>query len=198
MTLFAVRFVVAFTAASFVVSLLSWSRSAGGYIPNVGTSVLIHMVVHAVFGAVAALPTRRPGPILAMATCSMLIDIDHLAYFLGWPVPTRGSHSLLFLVVGPTLMAAMARAGLFGKGASPRLAAGMAFSATLAHLAWDAFTGSEARAPLWLPFSTVPFALSATLGSMLEIVAVAVMWLTTLSEGRRSRPRVSRSSPLQS
>ncbi len=192
LTQFAIRFTLAFTSASFLLSLLSWSLSPGhGHFPIAGAALIFHMSVHAVYGAVAAVPTRRREVVVAMALCAMLIDVDHLAYFLGWPVPPRTSHSALFLLVAPTLMGLAARAGLLGRVVSPRLAASMGFSTVLAHLAWDAVTANETRIPLWLPFSTTLFPLSGTVGGILELIAIGLMWLAALADARGSDPRGS-------
>src|SRR5581483_8641982 len=96
---FMIRFVVVFTTLSFLVSLLSWSRAVGlPHFPMAGPALAIHMIIHGLYGGIAALPTRRRGTMAAMALSAMLIDVDHLAYMLGWPVPSRTSHSLFFIV----------------------------------------------------------------------------------------------------
>jgi hypothetical protein len=160
-----------------------------GHLPTASTALVMHVAVHGFYGALAALPTRRHGPIIAMALGAILIDVDHLAWYVGWPVPPRTNHSLFFLVLAPLLMAVVARAGLLGPGGTPRLAAAMAVSTVLAHLAWDALTGGEARVPFWLPVSARQVPVSPSVGAMLELTAVAVMWVAATADEARSRWR---------
>jgi hypothetical protein len=187
---FVFRFVFAFTAASFLFGLLSWSRGSGnGSLPTASLALLVHLFVHGLFGIAVALPTGRRGPILAMALSAVLIDVDHLANYIGWPVPPRTSHSLFFLVLAPCILGLLARSGWLGTKVSPTMAASMAFSAVLAHLAWDALSGGETRVPLWLPFSNAPFTMNAVVGFGLELAAVAVMSAATVTERRTTRHR---------
>jgi len=169
--------------ASFVVSLLSWSHGIGlGQFPAATTGILLHLAFHAVYGAIAAVPTRRRATIIAMALSALAIDLDHLAYYLGWPVPPRASHSLFFLVLAPILMALAARFGLLGREMSPRMAAGMALATVMSHLAWDAVTAGETRIPFWLPFSVRPVLFSTATGAMLEVGAAVVMWWAAIGQ----------------
>jgi hypothetical protein len=187
---YVIRFVIAFSTASFLVGLLSWSRGSGtGTIPMASLALLMHLVVHALFGAAVALPTGRRGPIFTMAISAVLIDVDHLASYLGWPVPPRTSHSLFFLVLAPCLMGALARRGWLGNAVSPLMTSSLAFSTVLAHLAWDALSGGETRVPLWLPFSNAPFIMTAAVGLGLEVMAVAIISAAVLADRRRARSR---------
>jgi len=191
-SLFALRFSIVFSAVSFLVSLLSWGRGGGlGTFPDASPVLLLHMAIHAFYGAVAALPTRRRGPIIAMAVSAMMIDVDHVAYYLGWPVPPRTSHSLFFLFLAPMVMALAARMSLLGHKTSPRMAAGMALGIILAHLAWDALTGGDARVPFWLPISARQVPLPSTLGATLELAAVSLIWFAATAEQARTRWRAA-------
>jgi hypothetical protein len=156
------------------------------------------MAFHAFYGAVAALPTRRRDAIVTMAVSAMLIDVDHLAYYLGLPIPPRTSHSLMFLVLAPIVMGVCARAGVLGRDITPRMAASMALSVVMAHLAWDTLTGGETRVPFWLPFSRTQIVLSAPIGTLLEVGAVAIVWLAASAESAHTRLRRPRSGPAPS
>jgi hypothetical protein len=156
------------------------------------------MLLHAVYGGLAGLPSRRRNVVLAMAGSAMLIDVDHLAYYLGWPVPPRTSHSLCFLVLAPIIMSLAARSGILGADGSPRLAASMGLATVMAHLAWDALTGGEAQVPFWLPVSATPVALSSAIGILLEIGAVAVMAFGSFGPHRsRTRRAPERTDPVR-
>jgi hypothetical protein len=74
---FPIWFVVVFTSASFLVSL----AAGHGHFPAAAPALIFHMAVHAIFGAMAAAPTRRLDVVLAMALSAMLVDVDHLARF---------------------------------------------------------------------------------------------------------------------
>ena len=153
-------------------------------------------MVHAFYGAVAGLPTRRRDCVAAIAVAAMLIDVDHLGFYLGWPVPTRASHSLLFLCAAPVLLVMVARAGLLGRRIRPRLAGSMAFSIVLAHLAWDMIAGGEANMPFLLPFSTarlptLPSVIPILAAIALQTAAVGTMWWST----SRRAPAAPRSTP---
>ena len=150
------------------------------------SALVFHMAVHAAFGAVAAAPTRNRWVIGALACSAMLIDVDHIASFLGWPVPGRGSHSVTFLVLAPVVLGVSARQGWLGRGAPVHLAAAMAFSTVLAHVAWDAVSATESRIPMLLPLESTGFALGGAVAAALEVVAVATMGVAARVEARRT------------
>ena len=180
---FIVVFTAAFTFSSFLFSFLSWGqtfpKSPG--IPQLETDftgLLVHMGEHAALGALAALPTRRSAPILTVALCAMLIDVDHIGYFTGLPMEGRANHSITFAIISPIAMSLLARKGAFGRDFTPVIAGSLALATVLAHLALDTMT-NDPLIPIWSPFSEVYVAVPYTVGILLEIIAIILVWAAT-------------------
>jgi hypothetical protein len=188
---FLILFPAAFTAASFLFSLLSWGR-----VPHVGgtawtpASALIELGEHAAFGAVVALPTRRPVPILVATLCAMSLDVDHFGSMIGLPMDGRASHVALFAVLVTVVVFLLARRGSLGREIPTPMAASIALATFMAHLAWDA-AGGGGDFRLWMPFSTAEVLISPVGGIILEVSAVALTTAVTAATGGWHRKKRS-------
>jgi hypothetical protein len=176
---FLILFPAAFTAASFLFSFLSWGR-----VPHVaGTAwtpvtALVELGEHAAFGAMAALPTRRPVPILVATLCAMSLDVDHFGSMIGLPTDGRASHVALFAVLVTALIFLLARKGIFGRNIPTPVLVAVAPATFLAHLAWDA-AGGGGNFRLWMPFSVGIVSISPVGGIILEAGAIALTTAVT-------------------
>jgi hypothetical protein len=54
-------------------------------------------IMHGIFGLLLGLFTLEPSYVIFSAFTSVLMDLDHAPFLLGLPVPSRISHSLVFL-----------------------------------------------------------------------------------------------------
>lgn len=192
----AARFTVAFAVAALCFGALSWGRSGAAYqLPDFARAFLaghgallffaafvVHMGVHAAFGALAALPTGRPHLIGATATASMLLDSDHIGGFLALPMLMRASHSVGFLAMAPLVLPGVM---LGRRGFTPVTTAALTLGAVLSHLSWDAL--SSPGIPFLYPFTITTYAPSLARSAALEGVAVAIVALGVLLDPARRR-----------
>ena len=147
---------IIFGLASFVFSLI------GGFFPSSEHSSIIgnplevsqisleHVVGHTFWGAIIGLGTLSIRYIVLGGSFAILLDADHLLQFLDIELIARMSHSIPFAVLASIVFFIVLR------GKDLRICA-IAFSAVLAHIAFDTFLadvafGSNAKFPLFSPF----------------------------------------------
>ena len=177
------RFTLAYALLSLLFSLLSWGQLPPHetWVPPLGVGMAAHTVAHALFGALAALPVRRPSLVAAGAAAVLAIDVDHLGWALGLPMVGRAAHSPGFALAAGVAMAALARRGLLGRNAPPPLVGAVAAASVPAHMVVDAL-GPERRVPLWAPFSFADVELAPLWGVLL---LAAALLLTTAARATR-------------
>jgi hypothetical protein len=187
------RFVLAFTMASFLFTLLSWGHASAEPFWErtevVSADLAFHLLRHALLGGLVALPTRRIDYILSGAMAALLIDVDHLA-LLGLPTVSRSSHSLGFLVLIMVTMGILARRGLLGEKAPAVLTSVVAGAAVGAHVTLDILETSGSF-PIWAPLSYEMVRLTAPWAVVIFILAAIAVAAATVLETKGKSPRKS-------
>jgi hypothetical protein len=149
------RFILAFTAVSFLFTLLSWGRVSPQpfWVGSEGDSLslMFHLMRHALLGGMVALPTRRLNYVLAGSLAALLIDVDHLGW-LGVPTVSRSSHSLGFLVIVVMTMGILAHKGILGNKVPAVLTSVVAGAVVCAHVTLDILE-TQPYFPIWAPIS---------------------------------------------
>jgi hypothetical protein len=184
------RFCLAFALLSLLFTLLSWGQTA----PNPfwdryeesTTGLAAHLMRHALFGAIIALPTRRWEFIVAGALTSLLIDVDHLGW-LGVPTVSRSSHSLSFLILIVVSTAILTRRGLLGYDVPPVLTSALAGAVVCAHVALD-ILDTQGVFPLWAPASFQMVRLTDTWAVVLLALAIMAVGAAAIVDTRRRSP----------
>jgi hypothetical protein len=179
-------------ALSLAYGIVSFAWSALGFLTPVTPvhlheypfkGLLIEVGGHVLFGLVAALPTLDLGLILLCGGEAILIDADHVMGAFSFPVQTRLSHSIGFILLGPLVMGRIAGKN---KGFSGPVAV-VTFASVLAHLSYDVFAGNGA-VPILDPASIGFYTLPYWSWLPLEAVAVAICGYLGVSSGQRRKP----------
>jgi len=128
---------------------------------------------HVLWGLVVGAVTLSIRYTMLTGLFAILIDSDHLIAFTHLDALSRMSHSIAFGIVAVIILMI-----LFGKkdyllGAS--VVAGM-----LAHLSFDIFAGDDGKFPLFTPFYNHQISFPNADWIYFEIVAVAVIGITTI------------------
>ena len=110
------------------------------------------MAIHALFGAVAALPSGNRTLIAIGAIAVIAIDFDHVIAFTGLEFASRTGHSPFFMVLASLVVWQVTKSGILKGGVSPLGLAGVAAASVPAHMAVDVISlGGDM--PLMAPFS---------------------------------------------
>lgn len=148
----------------------------------------MHMGEHAALGAMAALPTLQIAPVLTAALCAMLIDVDHIGFYVGLPMEGRASHSLLFAALAAIVLFWLTRRGWFGREVRPIVAGSIALASVLAHIALDSITG-DPWIPIWMPFYRGLVTVPPPVGVLIEVIALIAVWAAATGQYRRSKQK---------
>lgn len=180
------KFILAFTTASLLFTLLSWGQGEPYPFWERSEDELVgltfHLLRHALLGGLVALPTRRLDFILAGGLAALLIDVDHLGW-LGVPTVSRSSHSLGFLLLIVVTMAVLAQRGLLVERAPVLLTAVVAGAAVYAHVALDLLE-TEGAIPIWAPVSYQMVRLTAPWAVLIFALAAIAVAAATVVETR--------------
>jgi len=112
-------------------------------VSRISPSMKFDSIMHGIFGFFLGLFTLEPSYVIFSVFTSVLMDLDHVPFLLGLPVPARISHSLVFLS-----LADLGYLFLFKK---KELVVVMT-SSFLLHMALD-----KLNVPLLSPFSLSPY-----------------------------------------
>lgn len=178
-------YVLAFAGSSFAFSLVSWDAVPAG---GVGfgqplAPLLVHGMVHVIFGAQAALASWRWDVVLTGGLIALVLDADHIGHYAGLPMSGRGSHAILFFLLAALVLGAMASRGWLGSRMGPALASGLALAAGISHIAVDAFVGRSGF-PLFAPLSFQHIDISVAWGFALQFLAIVIVWLAAVMDRR--------------
>lgn len=148
---------------------------------TVDAGLLYEFGGHFLFGLVVGAASRRLSLALLAGVAAILVDLDHVLFFLRLPVNPRSSHSLLFMMVSAVLVGAAS-----ARDARQRILVSVALmGALLSHLAFDAlFDGGNV--PLFVPLSYTRVALPAWMGGVLE--AGAFLIVLAVAQALKRRP----------
>ncbi len=174
-----------YMALSVAFSLFAWSDhlSAPRGLPHVGLAAMgAEIGGHLLFGFLAALPTRRASLMGTGALLAILIDADHLLYYLGLSNVGRPSHSFIFMIAAMLAIAVAVR--LFGsRNLTSAQVALLVMTGVLAHFAFDSITGGGM--PLLFPLTNAEYIPGPTGGVLFEAAAL-VAGIACAFAGRRA------------
>ena len=111
------------------------------------TSAFAEVLVNAAAGALVGAFSMNLRLAVLSSAFAVLIDVDHLVWYLGFPVPGRPNHSFAFAVVAALILGALFKNG----NAFNRRLAGIVMGSFFAHLAVDLF--QRDALPLFMPFT---------------------------------------------
>lgn len=135
---------------------------------------------HLLFGAVAALPTMDLRLIALCTGEASLIDSDHILSALNFPVETRLSHSIGFLIL---MTVAISWVATRGKRLDVRVML-TTVAAILAHFSYDIYAGNG-EFPVFAPVSLTPVQFPHWTWAVFEASAIAVASLVLAMKWRK-------------
>ncbi len=167
-----VSLVLVFAALSLLFSLSSWGRAVP---PSIGTPLgIIHeipdVIGHLLFGMLACLPSRQRPLIVTGGLLGVVLDADHLGRLIGFPLLSRASHSVGFLIVAAIAVGLFTRQGYLKLRVTSWTASAIAAAIVVGHIALDAFIG-YGSVPMLAPFSFTEYTFSRIEGLELEVIA---------------------------
>lgn len=161
-----------YLALSVAFSFFAWSNhySAPRGLPHVGlVAIGAEIGGHLLFGFLAALPTRKTSLMGTSALLAILIDADHLLYYIGLSSEGRPSHSFIFIIVAMLAIAVALRLVGSRNFTSAQVAL-LVMTGILAHLAFDSITGGGM--PLLFPLTKAEYIPGPTGGVLFEAAAL--------------------------
>ncbi|MGI0026219.1 MAG: hypothetical protein ACREAD_00060 [Nitrosopumilaceae archaeon] len=139
----------------------------------VGGFTIHEILGHLIWGLVAGAAALSVRYFILTGLFAILIDSDHLIGLLHVDAVYKMSHSISFGMISVVVLMI-----LFGKK-DYRLAAA-AMAGLLAHFSFDAFSGNDAKFPIFVPFYSHQISFPNTDWIYFEIAAVAIVGFCTI------------------
>ena len=187
------RFALVYATVSLVFSLLSWGqvpRSEAVFLHPwtlVTGGLTIHMATHAIFGALAGLPSRDGRIIAAGVIAVVVIDFDHVGAFTGLPFAGRTGHSPAFLFLATVVVRQLAKAGFFRVSLQPIQMAAITAASVPAHMAVDAMSHGGPM-PVLAPISFTGIFIPSWTVWLLQGAALLAVWASGAWVSKQRRP----------
>ena len=136
------------------------------------SATIEHIIGHIIWGFLAALASKRIRYIVLCGIFAIVLDVDHLANFIGFDLVSRMGHSLTFAIISATvLIIANKRDYILGS---------VVIGAIFSHVSFDIFLKGSDAFPLFSPFNNEIIYLQNFDWAMLQIFSFLFIWVVTL------------------
>jgi hypothetical protein len=141
---------------------------------------------HLIFGFVASIPFLNLRISMLTTAFAILIDVDHILSAIGFDVSGRPDHSILFAALSSVFIVYLAVKMNVSKESTIKLAFVGAVT-VLAHLSYDVFASNGSSFQLFIPFSFVTINFSDNTWIILEVAAIVLAIVATLTSKLSSK-----------